>query len=171
MSKKSNGIINVKAACSLPEQPGLSRLSGKEPVADQWAAIEVTRTAAAPSTEVSMRLSRISPALLALLWVLVNAVVPLARAAAPGSGDHQAPGREMAQQATREAKRWITSDHSKHEALKQPFASGPEVTKACLSCHTEAAAQIHKSIHWTWVDPASPKDKPMGKGALTVNNF
>ncbi|MCU0561807.1 MAG: hypothetical protein MUD16_16660 [Desulfobacterales bacterium] len=118
-----------------------------------------------------MRLSRISPALLALLWVLVNAVVPLARAAAPGSGDHQAPGREMAQQATREAKRWITSDHSKHEALKQPFASGPEVTKACLSCHTEAAAQIHKSIHWTWVDPASPKDKPMGKGALTVNNF
>ena len=45
------------------------------------------------------------------------------------------------------------------------------MTKACLSCHSEAAAQIHKTIHWTWVDPASPKDKPMGKGALTVNNY
>jgi len=28
--------------------------------------------------------------------------------------------------------------------------AGPEVTKACLTCHTEAASQMHKSIHWTW---------------------
>ncbi|MCU0564760.1 MAG: tetrathionate reductase family octaheme c-type cytochrome [Desulfobacterales bacterium] len=73
--------------------------------------------------------------------------------------------------AVKGAKRWVTTDHAKHEALKQPFTSGPEVTKACLSCHSEAATQIHKTIHWTWVDPASPKDKPMGKGALTVNNY
>jgi hypothetical protein len=108
--------------------------------------------------------------LLAVLLVLGPTLIQEAKASGP-AGAEQAPGREMAQQATRDAKRWITSDHSKHEALKQPFASGPEVTKTCLSCHTEAAAQIHKSIHWTWVDPASPKDKPMGKGALTVNNF
>ena len=105
-----------------------------------------------------------------LLALLLPALVPCLGWANPGSGD-QAPGRDMAQQATKGAKRWITADHSKHEALKQPFAAGPEVTKACLSCHSEAATQIHKTIHWTWVDPASPKDKPMGKGALTVNNY
>jgi hypothetical protein len=118
-----------------------------------------------------MDLGKLTSALLAVLWILASAVVTPAGAAGQAAGDHQAPGREMAQQATRDARRWITSDHSKHEILKQPFTSGPEVTKACLSCHTEAASQIHKSIHWTWVDPASPKEKPMGKGALTVNNF
>jgi hypothetical protein len=118
-----------------------------------------------------MQLSKLPPALLAVLWVLASAPSPQAHAAGPAAGDHQAPGREMAQQATRDARRWITADHSKHEILKQPFASGPEVTKACLSCHSEASTQIHKTIHWTWVDAASPKDKPMGKGALTANNF
>ncbi len=49
-----------------------------------------------------------------------------------------------------------TADHSKFDILKGPFKSGPEVTKACLSCHTEAAKQIHKSIHWTW-DYTHPK--------------
>ncbi len=112
-----------------------------------------------------------------MLWFSAAAVFGLAGllADAPASPGPEAaasaPGREMAQQATRGPQRWITSDHSKHEILKQPFASGPEVTRACLSCHTEAAAQIHRTIHWTWVDPASPPEKPMGKGALTVNNY
>jgi hypothetical protein len=65
-----------------------------------------------------------------LLALLLPALVPCLGWANPGSGD-QAPGRDMAQQATKGAKRWITADHSKHEALKQPFAAGPEVTKAC----------------------------------------
>ena len=43
-----------------------------------------------------------------------------------------------------------TADHSKFEILQQDFKSGPEVTKACLSCHTEAATQVHDSIHWKW---------------------
>ncbi|MBN2885868.1 MAG: tetrathionate reductase family octaheme c-type cytochrome, partial [Chromatiaceae bacterium] len=43
-----------------------------------------------------------------------------------------------------------TADHSKFEELQQDFASGPEVTKACLSCHTEAASQVMQSIHWKW---------------------
>ncbi len=118
-----------------------------------------------------MQFGQLSPVLLAVLWVLASAPVPQAQAAGQAASDPLAPGREMAQQATRDARRWITADHSKHEILKQPFASGPEVTKACLSCHSEASAQIHKTIHWTWVDAASPKDKPMGKGALTANNF
>ena len=82
-----------------------------------------------------------------------------------------APGRKMAQQATHVKKRWITTDHSKHEVLKQKFSAGPQVTKACLSCHTEASLQFHKTIHWTWMDPATTKDKKLGKGGLSVNNF
>ena len=82
-----------------------------------------------------------------------------------------APGRKMAQQATQSKKRWITTDHAKHEILKQEFTSGPEVTQACLSCHTEAAIQFHKTIHWTWMDPATTGGKKLGKGGLSVNNF
>jgi len=43
-----------------------------------------------------------------------------------------------------------TADHSKFEILKKDFASGPEVTEACLSCHTEADDQVMHSIHFTW---------------------
>jgi cytochrome c2 len=35
-----------------------------------------------------------------------------------------------------------TTDHSKLESLMRDFASGPEVTAACLSCHTEAGEQV-----------------------------
>ena len=82
-----------------------------------------------------------------------------------------APVREMAKQATKGKKLWITADHSKHEILQQEFTSGPEVTKACLSCHTEAALQFHKTIHWTWKNPDSPKDRNCGKSGLSVNHF
>lgn len=34
-----------------------------------------------------------------------------------------------------------TADHSKFKALQQDFRSGPEVSKVCLSCHTEAVKQ------------------------------
>ncbi len=43
-----------------------------------------------------------------------------------------------------------TTDHSKLKELQGPFASGPEVTQACIGCHTEAAKQVQGSIHWTW---------------------
>ncbi|MDP2107483.1 MAG: hypothetical protein Q8J67_00360, partial [Rhodocyclaceae bacterium] len=36
-----------------------------------------------------------------------------------------------------------TADHSKFKELQKQFKTGPEVTKACLSCHTEAAKQVH----------------------------
>ena len=82
-----------------------------------------------------------------------------------------APGRKMAQQATKTKELWITADHSKHQALQQEFKSGPEVSQACLSCHSEAAAQFHKTIHWTWLDPATAESKVLGKGGLSINNF
>ena len=41
-----------------------------------------------------------------------------------------------------------TADHTKFKELQKEFKSGPEVTKACLACHTEAAGQIHRTKHW-----------------------
>ncbi|MBI5920284.1 MAG: tetrathionate reductase family octaheme c-type cytochrome [Betaproteobacteria bacterium] len=63
-----------------------------------------------------------------------------------------------------------TADHSKFKALDQEFASGPEVTKACLSCHTEAAKQIHQTQHWKWEFINPDTKQVLGKKHI-VNNF
>ena len=63
-----------------------------------------------------------------------------------------------------------TADHSKFEELQQAFASGPEVTKACLGCHTEAAKQIHKTTHWTWEFNHPDSGQRLGK-KFVVNSF
>ena len=63
-----------------------------------------------------------------------------------------------------------TADHGKFKELQKPFASGPEVTKACLSCHTEAAKQVQKTKHWTW-EYADPKSgTKLGKKNV-INNY
>ena len=62
-----------------------------------------------------------------------------------------------------------TADHSRFAELDKPFASGPEVTRACLKCHNQAAGQVHKSIHWTW-ECNKGDEKGLGK-AHVVNNF
>lgn len=105
---------------------------------------------------------------LVLLCAAVIGAVPLSAAE---TDEDLAPGRKMAQQATREKQLWITSDHSQHEILKQSFTSGPEVTQACLSCHNQAALQFHQTIHWTWMDPSTEKSAQLGKGGLSINNF
>ena len=64
-----------------------------------------------------------------------------------------------------------TADHSKFKELQQEFKSGPEVTRACLTCHTEAASQFHKTIHWTWLAPDAPPEAKIGKAGNVVNNF
>jgi octaheme c-type cytochrome (tetrathionate reductase family) len=63
-----------------------------------------------------------------------------------------------------------TADHTKFKELQRQFASGPEVTKACLQCHTEASGQIHRTKHWKWelLNPVS--GQTLGKKSL-VNNF
>ena len=63
-----------------------------------------------------------------------------------------------------------TTDHSKLEALKGPFKTGPEVTKACLSCHNTAGHQVMKSIHWTWETTSPTTGKKLGK-QHAANNF
>jgi len=83
----------------------------------------------------------------------------------------QAPGRTMAQQATKEKKLWVTVDHSKVAALKKKFQSGPEVTQACLSCHSEAENQFHKTIHWTWAAGKTENGAIRGKAGHSLNNY
>jgi octaheme c-type cytochrome (tetrathionate reductase family) len=85
--------------------------------------------------------------------------------------ENQAPGRAMAQQATKERTVWITADHSRHLPLQEELNSGPEVTRACLQCHELAAGQFHKTIHWTWLDPSKKPDERIGKAGITMNNF
>ena len=116
------------------------------------------------------RFVSVAASLLFTAIVLLNASQSMATTDKDTNKD-VAPGRKIAQQTTLEKKRWITTDHSKHQILKQKFTSGPQVTKACLSCHSEAAIQFHKTIHWTWMDPATTDGKQLGKGGLSVNNF
>ncbi len=62
-----------------------------------------------------------------------------------------------------------TADHSKFEVLQKDFKSGPEVTEACLSCHTEAAKHVMKTKHWTW-EYIDKSGKKLGKKNI-INNY
>ncbi|MBL8413517.1 MAG: tetrathionate reductase family octaheme c-type cytochrome [Propionivibrio sp.] len=63
-----------------------------------------------------------------------------------------------------------TADHSKFKELQREFQSGPEVTKACLTCHTEAAGQIHRTKHWKWEHLNPDSGQTLGKKHI-LNNF
>lgn len=63
-----------------------------------------------------------------------------------------------------------TADHSQFEALQGPFASGEEVTKACLNCHTEAARQVMATRHWTWDYDNPDTGQRLGKKTM-LNAF
>ncbi len=63
-----------------------------------------------------------------------------------------------------------TADHGKFKELDREFSSGPEVTKACLGCHTEAAKQIHQTQHWKWEFINPDTKQVLGKKHI-VNNF
>ncbi|TCI04691.1 tetrathionate reductase family octaheme c-type cytochrome [Corallincola luteus] len=63
----------------------------------------------------------------------------------------------------------MTADHSKFEQLDQAFDYAPDVTEACLECHTEAAEQVHDSFHWRWA--AKVDGKMVGKGENGFNNY
>jgi len=63
-----------------------------------------------------------------------------------------------------------TADHTKFEILKQTFATGSDVTQACLSCHTETGRHFMRNIHWTWEYTNPATGQQLGKKHL-VNNF
>lgn len=63
-----------------------------------------------------------------------------------------------------------TADHSKFPILQREFTSGPEVTTACLSCHTEADDQMMHSIHFKWKFDNPRTGQQLGK-SVVVNSF
>ena len=106
-----------------------------------------------------------------LILFLMPFFGPSTAVGATAEADDRAPGRTMADQATRGKTLWITTDHSQLPALKKDFRSGPEVTQACISCHTEAAEQFHRTIHWTWKAYTTDSGIVHGKAGDSVNNF
>jgi octaheme c-type cytochrome (tetrathionate reductase family) len=104
------------------------------------------------------------------LMLLVAAVLTLGTPA-PASAALEQKSQGLSEEFGRTHSANNTADHSKFKELQKEFTSAPEVTKACLSCHTEAASQIHKTLHWTWRTPGAERSINLGKGADVVNNF
>ena len=102
--------------------------------------------------------------IMALFLAAVGGVGTSAFAA--GEGVQQSAKAVVTQQVQVSAS---TADHSKFKVLDQDFQTGPEVTKACLSCHTEASLQVHKTYHWTW-ESSGGIQKGVGKKNV-LNNF
>jgi len=114
-----------------------------------------------------MRLGNLFRAL--ALITLASAPCTVGATPAPVPAPTMAPIQAAPVLATKAATN-STADHSKFEALKKPFASGPEVTKACLTCHTEAAKQVQKTKHWTWEFMNPDTKQRLGKKNV-INNF
>ncbi len=94
------------------------------------------------------------------LWAVTLVAVLWAGYAAATTGDPVRRGPE-----------WTpTADHTKFRVLEGPFSSGPEVTRACLRCHTEAAKQLQATTHWTWSFDNPITGQTLGKRNI-INNF
>ena len=64
-------------------------------------------------------------------------------------------------------------DHTKFTILQQQFKTPQEVTKACLSCHTERGKEMMHTSHWQWSRKEFIKDRgvvTLGKKNI-LNNF
>jgi octaheme c-type cytochrome (tetrathionate reductase family) len=69
-----------------------------------------------------------------------------------------------------------TAVHTDHtDIVAGPFSTGPEVTRACLDCHADAADQVMATTHWTW--ESEPVQLPGRTELVTIgkknqiNNF
>jgi octaheme c-type cytochrome (tetrathionate reductase family) len=110
--------------------------------------------------------SGVAATAIAILLCALSAIF----ASTPENND-DALGRRLARQAVKDSKQWTTTDHKKMEALNKDFTSGEEITRACISCHSEAATQFYKTIHWTWMASEDKTDRRYGKAGFSVNNF
>jgi octaheme c-type cytochrome (tetrathionate reductase family) len=61
-------------------------------------------------------------------------------------------------------------DHGEFEILQRVFATGPDVTRACLTCHESAAQEIQQTSHWTWEFEHPTTGQMLGKQNV-INNF
>ena len=77
-------------------------------------------------------------------------MVPVALALLLMAGTGQARSVQAESGSRQEGAAVSTADHAKFKVLHQEFRSGPEVTRACLECHTEAGHQLQATYHWTW---------------------
>ncbi len=97
---------------------------------------------------------------MSLLWkILIMLLCPYALA-----NDSKAP-----QITFKSSAKNITADHSQFKQLQQDFDYAPDVTSACLECHTEAGKQVMKTFHWNW--GIVVKGKKIGKGLNAPNNY
>jgi octaheme c-type cytochrome (tetrathionate reductase family) len=69
-----------------------------------------------------------------------------------------------------------TPVHTSHvDLLPGPYETGQEVTRACLECHPNSAAELMKTTHWTWESKPFDvpwRDEPVTIGKLNqINNF
>ena len=118
-------------------------------------------------------LSRIIAALASLMLAATAAAIQTAApiTAPTVTADILRAGAEPAPMHAGAAKQsTTTADHRKFKALQQTFKTGPEVTAACLSCHTEAANQVQHTKHWTWKTIDTKTNKTVGKRAI-INNY
>ncbi|MGB0723530.1 MAG: hypothetical protein ACPGU7_14160, partial [Gammaproteobacteria bacterium] len=74
------------------------------------------------------------------------------------------------QRTGRQTSSTSTADHSQFKELQRDFASGREVTQACLECHNTAGEQFAHNKHWTWSYEHPETGQKLGKGVL-LNNF
>lgn len=59
-----------------------------------------------------------------------------------------------------------------HSFIQGPFATGSDVTRACLQCHKEQAEDFMKTAHWTWSSRQKVGGKEIALGKINaVNNF
>src|SRR3990172_12982108 len=110
--------------------------------------------------------------LLSLALMVAPLCSPLLYAEAPKSPAEAGTGAEpgITKACCSGDRHESTAIHSKFQSLNGPFRSGPEVTKACLFCHTEAAKQLQKTKHWTWNFRNPKTGQMLGKKNL-LNNF
>ncbi len=107
-----------------------------------------------------------------MIQMLRSAALALGFGLAVGAAawaETEAPATPTPPPAPMSAPNTTTADHSKFEILQQQFASGPDVTAACLSCHTEADDQMMHSIHFNW-EYESSSGQLLGKSHV-INAF
>jgi octaheme c-type cytochrome (tetrathionate reductase family) len=102
-------------------------------------------------------------------WTAYAVTAPAAAKPEPAAKAAPAPAA-MPAPAAKKPQSASTADHSKFKELQRPFATGPDVTKACIACHTEAAKQVHQSKHWTWEYLNPDTQQRLGKKNV-INNF
>ncbi len=101
-----------------------------------------------------------------------SAAVPAAPAAPAAMPTAPAanPVPLVAERSADYKQRGSTADHSKFKELQKTFKTGPEVTQACLACHTEAGKQVQHTKHWTWSVVNPGNKQTVGKKNI-INNY